>query len=429
MSSPRLLIVDDESAFCVAISRYLTRGGFSVREAGSLREARAALSGERFHGILLDLHLPDGNGIDMIPDLRSGFPDMAIIVATGSGEIPVAVEAMRRGADHFVTKPVDPQELDIFLRRSLEVAQLRRKSAVQARLYRPAEPFFGSHKRAREAQKLAAIAAASDSAVLLTGETGTGKGVFAKWIHAHSPRRKGEFVEVNCSVLRGELLANELFGHARGAFTSANEARPGLLEAADGGTLFLDEIGDMDPAIQAQFLKVIEEKRYRRLGEITSRASDFRLVCATNHSLADDVASGRFRNDLLFRINVLMITLPPLRATSSDLAPLVRHLLTELGAAGAVLDREAAEALEGYEWPGNVRELRNVLERALLLSCGDEITLECLPGVEPLEVQPHEDAGEVLRTLERCGGDKARAAQELGISRATLYRRLQSLKR
>ena len=429
-----LLLVDDEWLFASSTARYLSKKGFTVREAHSLAAARAAVAGASFQAVLLDLDLPDGNGIDWIEELRPAYPGLAIVVITGSGDVPVAVEAMRRGADHFLSKPVNLAELEVFLRNSLEVGQLRRRSAAQQRLVKRMQPFVGTSDAARQVQELGAVAAETEATVLLTGETGTGKGVLANWIHQSSRRRSMPFVELNCSMLRGDLLASELFGHARGAFTSAVEHRSGLLDSADGGTLFLDEIGDMDPSIQVQFLKVIEDKRYRRLGETNIRQSDFRLICATNHDLAADVAGGRFRSDLYYRLNVLAIPLPPLREMHGDFRDLVAYLLAGFGTTTDRLERTAMEALEAYDWPGNVRELKNVLERALLLAREGPIGRDHLRGLEtlapsrrPLEGVPLHYARRIADALERCGGDKQRAARELGISRATLYRHLQNL--
>jgi len=402
----KLLIVDDEPAFRLSMSRYLSRSGFSVRDAGTLGAARSSLAADRYSGMLLDLKLPDGNGLDWIEEVRRTYADLALVVITGCGEIPIAVEAMKRGADHFVTKPIEPSEVASFLRRALDGGKRTSRKPQHA-----STPFPGSSPATRELAEMAEVAASSESVVLITGETGVGKGVLALWLHQQSARRSKNFVEVNCSALRGELLANEMFGHARGAFTSAGEAQSGLLDAADGGTLFLDEIGDMDPAIQAQLLKTIEEKRYRRLGDVTTRLSDFRLLCATNHSLRDAVAAGQFRRDLFYRINVLSIRVPPLRERIGDLRELARNLTP------AAIEPAAFEAMERHHWPGNVRELRNVLERAALLARGEPIA--------PRHLELCDDSSSDVRdVVERCGGDKERAAHQLGISRATLYRRL-----
>jgi DNA-binding NtrC family response regulator len=405
---PKVLIVDDEPAFCMSMSRYLSRSGFAVRDAGSLRAARATLAADDYHGVLLDLHLPDGDGLDWLDEVRRTNRHLPVVVISGCDEIPIAVEAMRRGADHYLTKPVDPSVVATHVRRFFNVEERRPRLS--------SDVFFGDSAAARRLRELAELAASTDSPVLITGETGAGKGVVARWIHEHGRRRAKSFVEVNCSSLRGELLANEMFGHARGAYTSAADAQSGLLDVADGGTLFLDEIGDMDLGIQAPFLKTVEEKRYRRLGDVTERRSDFRVVCATNHALADDVAAGRFRADLWYRLNVLSLRVPPLRERRTDVRGLAEHLL-----GNDRFDEDAAVLLESYDWPGNVRELRNVLERATLYARGNRVDASLIE--KALERVPAAD-NEVLAAIVRNGGDKERTARELGISRATLYRRM-----
>ena len=405
--TPKLLIVDDEAAFRIPMTRYLSRSGFAVRDAGSLRAARATLAEDDYQGVLLDLGLPDGDGLDWLDEIRQTNERLAVLVITGRGEIPIAVEAMRRGADHYLTKPVEPSEV---------ASHLRRFVSVERAPQPPRTPFFGASAAARRLRELCELAASSDLPVLITGDTGSGKGVVARWIHEHSRRRSGAYVEINCSALRGELLANELFGHARGAYTSAVDAQRGLLDAADGGTLFLDEIGDMERTLQAQFLKTVEEKCYRRVGEVTTRRSDFRVLCATNHDLGHDVAEGRFRSDLWYRLNVLTVPVPSLRERRSDLRGLAESLL-----GGPHLTDDAVQLLESFDWPGNVRELRNVLERATLRARGGRIDAAIVEAA--LERRPRAD-DEVAAAIERNGGDKEKAAQELGISRATLYRRL-----
>jgi DNA-binding NtrC family response regulator len=430
---PAILLVDDEPDIAVAYSMFLRRAGFATHGASSLAAAREALASTAVEVILLDLDLPDGNGLDWIGELRESRPEVALIVITGTGDVPVAVEAMRRGADHFLTKPVSLPDLEVFLRKSLEVGRMRRKALGQQRLSSRSEPFWGRGPAMAQVRELAEIAAGDGAPALLEGETGTGKGVIARWIHDHSARGGSAFVEVNCSSLRGDLLASELFGHARGAFTSALENRPGLLDVAHDSTLFLDEIGDMDLSTQSQFLKVIEEKRYRRIGEVKERFSEFRLLCATHRSLPEMVEAGTFRKDLFFRIQVFPIRIPPLRDRPEDIGGLVSHLLGALGAPGTPVSASAMDALLAYGWPGNVRELRNVLERALLLSRRSEIHAEHLPGLErpgPLANRAHprhEERMEIEEAMRLFEGDKALAAEHLGISRATLYRRLKAL--
>lgn len=435
---PGILVVDDEQAALFGLTRYLTKAGYNVTGASCLTEGREVIVSKRFDAIILDLFLPDGNGLDWISDLRAACPDMAIIVVTGAGDIPMAVEAMRCGADNFLTKPVNMTELDVFLRKSLELSTLRRKNSAQLRLSKGNQCCFGKSSAMMEVRELATLAAENESPVLLYGESGVGKGVLARWIYEKSARQSAPFVEINCSSLRGELLASELFGHVKGAFTSAVKDRQGLIEIADGGTLFLDEIGDMDTAVQSQFLKVIEEKSYRRLGDVRLRNSDFRLISATNKELGEEIDSGKFRRDLYFRINLFPIRIPPLRRRKEDIPELARHVLAACGAPSAVLTDAAMKQLMDYGWPGNVRELKNVLERALLLSRGTgRLTPGHFPGIGLKGVSPKKavvsglddiERDYVKSMVERFGGNVNMAAQELGISRATLYRKLRKRK-
>ncbi|MBM4146408.1 MAG: sigma-54-dependent Fis family transcriptional regulator [Nitrospira sp.] len=291
---PGILVVDDEPSICSLFSKYLTNAGYSVKEASCLKEAKEAIKSIQFNAVMLFMMLPDGNGIDWIKDLREASPDVAIIVITGGGDIPVAVEAIRRGADNFLTKPVNLADLDIFLRKSLELQRLRRKDITNQRLQKKTMFYFGGSESIKKVKELALMASVHNLPVLIQGETGTGKSLLARWIHEQSLCSSAAFVELSCSSLKGDMLASQLFGHVRGAFTSAIQNKEGLIEVADGGTLFLDEIGDMDLATQAQFLKVIEEKQYRRLGEVKVRRSDFRLICATNKILREETRQNRF---------------------------------------------------------------------------------------------------------------------------------------
>jgi DNA-binding NtrC family response regulator len=437
---PLVLLVDDEPSTLLGYRKFLEKSGYETEEAETLDDARKAVEGRRFDAILLDKFLPDGNGLEWIPELRAGHPEMAIVVITGAGDVPEAVDSLRNGADNFLTKPVNMNELEVFLKKSLEVGGLRRRNLSHSRLTRKQEVFFGSSRSARETRELAGLAAENESPVLIHGETGVGKGVLARWIHENSSRSQENFVEVNCSSLRGDLLASELFGHAKGAFTSAVSDREGLVEVADRGTLFLDEIGDMDLAVQAQFLKVIEERSYRRVGETRVRQSDFRLVCATNRDLQADIESGRFRPDLFFRINVLPISAGPLRGQTDDIPGLVSHFLA---ASGQHVDvsSDVLGLLTSYSWPGNARELKNVLERAGILARGSALGAEHFPGIGPDSAPKSAGKGTpaiksldemeeeyINGVVEDLGGDIQRAAEVLGISRSTLYRKMKRLK-
>jgi DNA-binding NtrC family response regulator len=437
----RVLLVDDDSLVCLAFSRYLESVGYAVVAVHSLQAMQEALEKESYDGLLLDLQLPDGHGLGMIALLRQEYPDTALIVITGTADIPQAVEAMRLGADHFLTKPVDLSALEMYLRRSLEVSALRRIRSNFQRLAGKQAMFFGRSEAHQKLHKLSLLATSHDAPVLIQGETGCGKSVLARWIHDHSHRKDFPFVEVNCSMLRGDALVSEIFGHAKGAFPHAYEDQQGLLDLADGGTLFLDEIGEMDPHVQSQFLKVLEEKVYRRAGELFSRKSNFRLICSTHYDLSKESERPSFRRDLFFRIYVFPIVLPPLRFLLSDLSALCHFFLARLGMPEAKLSAEVLALLSSYEWPGNLRELCNVLERALLLSSKGEVAPEHFPGLykEPTEAADptvslptlsldYVEALHIKAVLARYEQDAERSAKALGISRATLYRKMKRMK-
>lgn len=431
-----ILIIDDEQSILVLFTKFLSGQGYSVSSASSLSDARELLASRDFHAVIIDQHLPDGKGVDLINDVRASNPTAAIVMITGQADVPLAVEAMQKGADNFLIKPVQLKELAVFLEKSMEVVRLRRRVKTSDMLKRKGQFFFGLSTAMERMLEMSRIASENDGPVLITGETGVGKGVLARWIHDSSGRQQSAFVEVNCPSFRGELLRSELYGHAKGAFTSAVQDQPGLLEAADGGTLFLDEIGDMDLSIQAQFLKVIEDKTYRRLGEMRVRKSDFRMICATNRDLQNEVEAGRFRKDLLFRLQVLPIHIPPLRERRDDIPPLVNHFLAACNYQYRGLSPEVMNFLSSYSWPGNIRELRYLIERAVLLARGKELALphftglwdsaQADPGRRP-ETIDHMERDAIEKALKQCNGNVAKAAKTLGMSQATLYRRLKTI--
>lgn len=434
---PNVLLIEDNAATRFGFVRYFSKDGYEIAEAATLAEAAAAMASRRFDILVLDINLPDGSGIDFIGTARANDPFIPIIVITGEGDIPLAVEAMRRGADNFLTKPVDNAALAMFMNKTLEIGMLKQQQSARKRLEKKDDFFIGENRGMREIHDLALAAGASDIPVLITGETGTGKGMLAKWIHQQGSRSAHECVELNCSGLRGEMLSREIFGNVRGAFTSADQDRKGLLDIADRGTLFLDEIGDMSIDVQAQFLKVLEDKSYRRLGDVKLLRSNFRLICATHHDLDAMVGSGQFRQDLMYRINMMTIHLLPLRERMSDLPALVAFLLQSLGSSEAVLSDEVMKMLQDYPWPGNIRELKNVLERALLLTPHgatlrhahfSSLTNSRIHQTAPKQstVQEVEEA-HIRRVLVQMGGDIVQAAKCLNISRATLYRRLKQI--
>lgn len=432
---PTILLVDDDEGLLFGLERSLAKAGYSVLTATCLKDARDKAASNSIDSLLLDLKLPDGNSLEWIPELKKGWPDLPVIVMTGDGDVPTAVTAMKYGAENFLVKPVEPDSLEMSLQKALEVGELRRQNRVHRRLSSASDLFFGAGPAAAALLRQLEVAASNDSAILITGETGTGKGVLARWIHEHGLRKKGALVELNCSCLKGDLLRSELFGHARGSFTSAVSDREGLVEIADNGTLFLDEIGDMDPAVQAQLLKTLEERTYRRVGENRLRKSDFRLVCATNKDLLKETESGAFRKDLYYRICVFPIAMPPLRERTEDIAGLAEYFLRDLGYAGPPLPQQLLHMLKEYQWPGNIRELRNMLERAVLLAQGQPLTIDCFPGFETPAGSSFTDSEKpaALHEIEReylkkvvksCNGDKKKACELLGISLATIYRKL-----
>lgn len=439
-SHPIVLIVDDDPDTLSSLADLLTQNGIHPRIAASLKEARELSTTESVDAVLLDDYLPDGSGIEWVPELRLSCPHVAIIIITGRGGIAAAVKAIHQGADDYLTKPLHVEELLVVLERSLEIERLKWLDSFRCRLKRKDTVFVGQSPAVKRMWMLVQKAAHHEASILLQGETGVGKGVLARWIHDESERHSKPFVELNCSCMGGELLLSELFGHRKGSFTSAIECHEGLLEFADGGTLFLDEIGDMELSVQAQFLKVVEERRFRRVGETKSRSSNFRLICATNRDLQKDSQEGRFRKDLFFRVNVFPIPIPPLRMCKEDISLLSVSLLSELGYEGHPISAAGIECLKAYDWPGNIRELRNVLERACLISEGKTLmpihflAIKSPSSIADVPFSPEStdapcqldavEATHIQMTLSRLEGDVTRTASALGISRATLYRKI-----
>ncbi len=423
-----MFLVDDDETTRYGYKRYFANSEYQTVFAGTLKEAKDIMASERFDAMLLDLGLPDGNSIEWIPELRISHPGMPIIIITGMSDITTAVKAIKYGAENYLTKPVVMDDLKIILERCIELGSVRKRDLIRQRLINQDSPYFGKSESTARVLEQAKIAAESDTVVLLQGETGTGKGVLARWIHNHGDRKSEPFIEVNCSVLKGELLRSELFGHARGAFTSAVAAKEGLIELADDGTLFLDEIGDMDAAAQSQLLKTIEEKSFRRVGENLIRKSDFKLICATNRDLKAETKD--FRRDLYYRICTFPIKMAPLRHRKEEIPGLSEYFLTNSGYTHFPIDSEVTELLTDYPWPGNTRELKNVLERALLLAQGEPLSPLHFPDLyddlaheESEKLENAEDA-HILQVLEKFNGDKRKTCKALGLSISSLYRRL-----
>ncbi|OLC07004.1 MAG: hypothetical protein AUH41_11330 [Gemmatimonadetes bacterium 13_1_40CM_66_11] len=438
-----LLLVDDDASVLRAIGDYFERVGYEVWRDGTGEQAIDTFHRVRPDVVLLDLYLPDSSGLAVLERLRR--EGAAVILLTGQGDIETAVKAMQLGAENFLTKPVDMTHLAAAIARVAEKVRLSRQNARLRALDHEAEG-IGSLGVSRAMQDLARqielLAASERSTVLLSGESGTGKGWVARVIHNLSPRSGGPFVEVNCAGLSATFLDSELFGHEKGAYTDAKERKVGLFELADHGTIFLDEIGELTPALQPKLLKVLETKKFRRLGGTRELSVDVRLIAATNRDLVREVEAGRFREDLYYRLNVMPVVLPPVRDRSREdrlelITRILADLKTQLPGCPSECTTDVLDRLLSAPWPGNVREMRNVVERSMILARGQAtIGFEQLPtelrqrsatdrrytaqSLSEVERQ------HIERTLRHHSGNRTRAAMELGISRATLINKIKA---
>jgi DNA-binding NtrC family response regulator len=446
---PKILIVDDEPGIRFGVRDFLEAEGLEVEEAETAAGAEKAVRELHPDAIVLDHMLPDGTALELLPRLREIDATLPIVVLTGHATIDLAVRAVKEGADQFLAKPVELPALLVMLRRLLESQrEKRRQAAGRARQAREAvDPFTGTSAAIRRLAEDARKLAASSSPILIEGETGSGKGVLARWLHRNGPRADEPFVDMNCAGLSREFLETELFGHEKGAFTGAVGSKQGLLEVAHRGVVFLDEIGDLDPQVQPKLLKVLEEKRFRRLGEVKDRQVDVQLVAASHQSLPQLVQEKKFRSDLYYRISTIPLRVPALRERAEDIPVLARQLVAglanDLGRRGLRLSPEAERALTSYPWPGNVRELRNVLERAALL-CGrdlldaSDLRFETAAAAAPAGAPAATAASptpsnltleeleriHIERVVQELGGRVTEAAQRLGIPRSTLYQKI-----
>jgi two-component system, NtrC family, response regulator AtoC len=439
---PVILVVDDEKNTRDGLVRAL-RGEYHVAEAENGLRALEWLETRPADVVLSDLRMPGMDGLALLSRLLAREPRPVLILLTAYGSIETAVEAMKRGAYDFLPKPVNLDRLELLLKRALAERRLgaenqRLKAQLDAKY--GFENIIGTSAPMQEVFDTIRQAAPSRATVLIQGESGTGKELVARALHQCSPRAPGPFVAVHCASLASTLLESELFGHEKGAFTGAVERRRGRFELADGGTLFLDEIGEIDPALQVKILRVLEERRFERVGGTETVGVDVRLVAATNRDLKQMVADGKFREDLFYRLYVVNVTLPPLRARSGDIVLLAQHYLKALAAENGKkisgFTPDAMAALAAYPWPGNVRELRNVIERMVVLGGGEKLTVRDLPAA--LRAPPARAAGAVrpghvlrdaeqqliVETLRRHKGSRTQAALELGISRRTLHRKI-----
>ncbi len=441
---PTILIVEDEKNTREGLDRLLRRH-YTILQADSAEQALQMLNDQPVDIVLSDLRLPGMDGLSLAKRAMAHESQPICILLTAFGTIETAVEAMRAGAFDFLTKPVDLNQLELRLQRALRSRQLESENTSLRRQLSAKfglEALVGQSPPMVELSHVIRQVAPSRATVLIQGESGTGKELVANAIHGLSPRARGPFVAVHCAALPPTLLESELFGHEKGAFTGAGERRRGRFELAEGGTLFLDEISEIEPSIQVKLLRVLEERRFERVGGQETLDADIRLITATNRDLRQLAEAGKFRQDLFFRLNVVTITTPPLRERVNDIPLLARRFLDEIagenGKAVRGLSTEAMEALMAYSWPGNVRELRNAIERMIVMARGEELTVEDLPAVIRDQARPGGAAPDavslraasnrlIAAALEAAGGNRTLAARQLGISRRTLHRKLRAL--
>ncbi len=438
-----ILIIDDEEKLRSLMKRIISLEGFLVTEAGNLKQAEKILEKDQPEIILCDVKLPDGNGVDFVSKIKSKYPAIEIILLTAYGNIPDGVQAIKNGAFDYIVKGDDNEKIIPLLNRAIEKVQLQKRvQLLQKRVGKQYsfENILGSSPMIQEAIQLAKRVAPADTTVLLLGETGTGKEVFAQAIHQASKRSNQPFLAVNCSSFSKELLESEIFGHKAGAFTGAIKEKKGLIEEADHGTLFLDEIGEMPMELQTRLLRVLETNEFIKVGDSKPTRVDVRIIAATNRDLKKDVEGEKFREDLFYRLNVFTISLPPLRERKKDIPVLAKFFLnlfadkTNKRITG--IQPEVLEHLQMNDWKGNIRELKNTIERAVILEDSEQLTLSSLPfDLQNIESSPHDKLSalnlaiieklHIQKVLHYTKGNKTKAAELLGIGLTTLYRKIE----
>jgi len=443
----KVLIVDDDTSMCELLAEGLVQHGYEARWNASPQEALVQLTEQNFDVVLTDINMRDMSGLELCQKATEAHPQLPVIVITAFGSMETAVQAIRAGAYDFITKPFDIDVVAIAIERAVKHGVLTREVQRLQRAVDESRRFdelLGASPAMKEVYDLLERVGESESTVLVSGESGTGKELVARALHRRSKRSSGPFVAINCAAMPEQLLESELFGHTKGAFTDARSARPGLFVQAKGGTIFLDEIGDMPVGLQPKLLRALQERTVRPVGGDTETPIDVRVVAASNRDLETAIEERKFREDLYYRINVIHVELPPLRARGADVILLATHYLQHFAAQSQKdvhsLDAEAAEKLSAYAWPGNVRELANCMERAVALTRNETIGVADLPekirnyrtshvlvaATDPTELVPMEEVEKryILRVLEAVGGNKTLAAQVLGLDRKTLYRKL-----
>ncbi len=442
MNSTKILIVDDELIMRESLAGWLERDGHSIQTASSGEEALEKLQQTRFDILLVDIKMEGISGLDVLHSVKESDPDVAVVMITAYGSIPTAIEAMKKGAYDYMLKPFDPNELGVLIEKIIqhqeqtrEVLYLKEEHKERTRF----ESMIGQSRPMQEIFDLIGDAAPMDSTVLITGETGTGKGLAAKAIHTNSSRFNGPFVTVNCGAIPEHLMETELFGHQKGAFTDAKETKKGRLELAHDGTLFLDEIGEIGMRMQIDLLRVLEDGVFYRVGGTQPMEADFRVIAATNRDLENAIKEGAFREDLFYRLNVISFQMPPLKSHKEDIPLLADHFLQrfsqETNKPLDKMNREAMDELMLYDWPGNVRELENAIERAVVVGKGREIYPEDLPifchessaGIKNNSLKEVEKT-HIQQILEENQWNIARSAKILGIDRSTLYSKIKRYK-
>ena len=449
VSHERVLIVEDDPTTRLGLTELVRTWGYTTESAADGEDALQRITSFRPSIIISDLVMPRMGGLDLLRALKDEGGDLTIVILTAQGTVETAVEAIKEGAYDYLTKPIEPQRLKILLDKIVERSDTIREVKVLRRQLRDQGSFgrmIGSSTQMRKVYQVVEQAAPTAASVLIWGESGTGKELVAQTIHQLSPRAQMPFVPINCAAIPETLLESEIFGHEKGAFTGASDRREGCFELADRGTLFLDEIAEMTPSTQVKLLRVLQERKFRRLGGRQEQSVDVRVIAATNANPAEAVKSGKLREDLYYRLNVFAIELPTLRQRKEDLSLLIQSFVTEFNERNrksvSAVDASAMRILEQYNWPGNVREVRNVIERAVILSSGEFIEPKHLPPlvtdspdvVKPtLSLEPGTTVEEaerrlILMTLEHTRDNKTRAAEILGISLKTLHNKLNKLR-